>query len=976
MMNIKTLFLLVILFACVTLNAQKEAAIWYFGENAGLDFNSGTPVVINNGQLNTNEGCASISNESGELLFYTDGITVWDKNHNIMPNGSGLLGDPSSTQSAIITPKPNNADIYYIFTVDVEAGTNGLRFSELDLNLNGGNGDITSIKNVLLKSPVTEKISAISHANGTDLWVVTHAWNNNDFLSYKITETGVNTIPIVSSVGSIHTGSTSNSIGYLKMSPNGEKIAIAKWSNNSFVEVLDFDDTTGLVSNPILINNVFYNGDTAGAYGIEFSPDGNLLYVSDTNISGSSKIHQFNISLNDQISIINSDNIIYDGSDFIAALQLAIDGKIYLANGNSEYVDVINNPNNIGATANYNNRDLFLNGRLCIFGLPPFIQSFFSVGIKTEDTCFGDSTQFSVNSSDLIDSIIWNFGDGNTSILENPIHNYSLPGTYTVTVSVSSGTDVRNISKDIIISEIPIASDVDDYYLCDDVTNDGVEVFDLSLKNNEVLGTQSSTYFDVAYFKTMQNGIDHTEILNLNYANSSQGEEIFVKIYNNQNRECYDITSFKLYVDLQPIANPILDLILCDDITNDGLDLVNLRQFDAKVLNGQSNSDFNITYHLSQLNANDNIQALPDDFQTLNNPQPIYVRIENINNIDCYDTNTFNIKIDGYIEIGQADNLFLCDDATNDNVESFDLTQRDTQIGQNVTIPYRITYHENLDDATLNTNSIIGNYNNIRNPQEVFYRLENAVNEDCFKTGSFFIEVMEKPEIQMDDILYICSNEEVTLTADLGYDEYLWSTGETTQEITVNQTGFYEVTLTKHYNTAPFVKCSSSKTVEVIESDEAILINIEVIDWSLGSNELTILIEGIGDYEYSIDDILYQDSNIFTNLKVGDYTVYIRDKNGCGTINKKVFVLFYPKYFTPNGDGYHDLWQLYFANTESDITIKVLDKYGKLLKELSPKSKGWDGTYNDKPLPASDYWFVVNRPSKNEQYKGHFTLKR
>jgi hypothetical protein len=106
-------------------NAQNEANIWYFGNKAGLDFTSGKPVVLTNGKLNTNEGCATISNEKGKLLFYTDGITVWDNKHQVLKNGDGLKGHPSSTQSAVIVPKPKSKNVYYIFTVGAEGDGGG-----------------------------------------------------------------------------------------------------------------------------------------------------------------------------------------------------------------------------------------------------------------------------------------------------------------------------------------------------------------------------------------------------------------------------------------------------------------------------------------------------------------------------------------------------------------------------------------------------------------------------------------------------------------------------------------------------------------------------------------------------------------------------------------------------------------------------------------------------------------------------------
>ncbi|MCK9618222.1 MAG: hypothetical protein M0R21_10355 [Lentimicrobiaceae bacterium] len=117
-MKSKFVILILFLFSSFTVLSQKETNIWYFGEYAGLDFNSGIPIPLFNDSLTTNEGVATISDKNGNLLFYTDGATIWDRNHAIMQNGTNLFGHFSATQSAIIVPQPKHKNIYYIFTVD------------------------------------------------------------------------------------------------------------------------------------------------------------------------------------------------------------------------------------------------------------------------------------------------------------------------------------------------------------------------------------------------------------------------------------------------------------------------------------------------------------------------------------------------------------------------------------------------------------------------------------------------------------------------------------------------------------------------------------------------------------------------------------------------------------------------------------------------------------------------------------------
>jgi len=273
--------------------AQNEGNIWYFGYNAGLDFNSGSPVSISNGQLNTLEGCASIADNNGDLLFYTDGMVVYNKNHTIMPNGSGLLGNNSSTQSSIIVKKPASSTIYYIFTVDGMSGmSGGLNYSEVDMTLNGSLGDITINKNILLIPQACEKVTAIIHQNGADFWVISRVENSDTFHSYLLTSSGVNLNPVITNIGPIYSGT----VGYLKGSPDGTRIAAANTLGNQQVNVFNFDKLTGILSNEITIT-------VAGLYpyGVEFSPNNDILYVS-----ADASIYQYDLLAGSATAISNS----------------------------------------------------------------------------------------------------------------------------------------------------------------------------------------------------------------------------------------------------------------------------------------------------------------------------------------------------------------------------------------------------------------------------------------------------------------------------------------------------------------------------------------------------------------------------------------------------------------------------------------------------------------------------------------------
>ena len=263
---------------------QGETNNWFFGTNAGISFSGGAPVALPNGSLISGEGVASISSAAGNILMYTDGTTIYDRNDNIMPNGNGLFGGNSSSQSAIIIKRPNSNNIYYVFTVAQAALSEGICYSTVNMTLNGGFGDIVAAtKNTSLIGPTTEKLSAVKHCNGRDIWVIGHGYNNSTFHAWLVTPAGVNAVPVNSISGSDHGTSV---IGCLEVSPDGKRLALAVYEIGStqYIEVFDFNNSTGVISNPRRFN---YGDD---CYGVEFSPNSELLYYTASLNSSASDI--------------------------------------------------------------------------------------------------------------------------------------------------------------------------------------------------------------------------------------------------------------------------------------------------------------------------------------------------------------------------------------------------------------------------------------------------------------------------------------------------------------------------------------------------------------------------------------------------------------------------------------------------------------------------------------------------------------
>lgn len=336
------------------LSAQR---VWYFGNGAGLDFASGSPEPVFGSKLFTLEGCASACDETGKLLFYTDGVTVWTRSHHEMQNGTGLNGSQSSTQAALIVPKPGTKDLYFIFTTDEKGGSKGLCYSLVDLS--GGEG-VVAKKNIPVLAPVAEKLTLARWPRGKGFWLITHQWNSNNFYSFPVTAQGVGK-PVISSCGNVHaeTGSGENreAIGCLSVSPNEKRIAsVVCYRPKNNLEIFDFDNSSGKISNTIAVT---LNGSP---YGLSFSPDNSKLYVS--FLKGKSGIVQY--SLNDgqvtEVTFSKKDNS-------FGTLKLGPGGKIYVARS-EDFLDVIHEPNNSPPRCRYERVAVDLSPVTSNFGLP------------------------------------------------------------------------------------------------------------------------------------------------------------------------------------------------------------------------------------------------------------------------------------------------------------------------------------------------------------------------------------------------------------------------------------------------------------------------------------------------------------------------------------------------------------------------------------------------------------------------------
>ena len=885
--------------------AQGETSNWYFGRSAGITFNNdGTVSPISDGRISTFEGCASISDALGNLILYTDGITVYDASHNVMQNGNGLFGDPSSTQSAIVVQKPQDPNILYIFTVDTatfeDDPDRGLSYSEVDMTLNGGLGAITQ-KNVNLLADCSEKITAVlKDCSDESIWVVTLATANggegpfDTYHAFEVAPTGVNTTSVTSTFTDLE---ILDPRGYLKFSADGKKLASANMGFGLYL--YDFDTTNGIVSNQ---ERIRVTAPNKIPYGLEFSPNQQFLYVHTSNNQPAiqegghfSSLLQYDMTAPD----ISSSEIEIDRrAIYRGALQLGQNGKIYRTIAENyvrgtNYLGVIENPNELGTDASYVHNAIFLGTARSTQGLPPFIQSYFDrvAIIKNDDgtestskaLCEGEEFSFE---ADVVVNATYNWEKDGTPIVNN---------SNILTVTNASATDSGRYSLEIVPNDPSLCPIIGEAFVSVNPIPDAPDV--------------TLTQCDVVQFGAP----DGLTPFNL--------EETFPE----------DGNSYTFYetpadfISGNPITNPI--------------GYTNTTPFNQTIL-----------YEIVDSNG-------------------------------CSNTGQLHLVVrDVILDPANDKTFYACDTIPEDFLLEgvFDLNAiEDTEYSS-----MDIAFYTNLDDAILEQNPVSGEFNS--SSTTIYTRIENS--NACLNIERVHLTVNPTPTITFNaSFLWCTDGAPLPIQAPAGYDLYRWyrMTGSgltevgNTQNLMISDLGTYSLEVGYEYFTAEGVfQCFNAVDFEIIPSNRALIEDIVVKDLS-DNNIVEVLVSGDGDYEFSLDGINYQDATIFENVEPGFHKVYVQDKNDCGITEGKFSVIGYPKFFTPNGDNINDTWQIIGINKEfqANSQISIFDRYGKLMAMVSPESQGWNGTFNNNELPASDYWFKVNLED-GRIFKGHFTLKR
>ena len=650
--------------------------------------------------------------------------------------------------------------------------------------------------------------------------------------------------------------------------------------------------------------------------------------------------------------------------------------------------------------------------------------------------------------------------DNRTNAIDKDVayQNTTTPQIIFARVENTSDQDCYGTTNFIIeVGTNPLFNEPADWFVCDDISNDGSETFDLSTKITEISNGISDN-LTVTFYTSLNNAENSIDPLPLEYTNTVNPQTIFVQIDNGT--ICNSITSFELNVVQVPDVNPSVPLIGCDtdydgftefDLTNAELDILDVRQDnieityfenyeDAETNNNaisnpeaytntsnpqtayvkinntisncyvlipldlsvnlppiindfqsydiceNENNSFDLTeidevimdesfnvlfsYYSNETDAYANANALNTDYTYVTNNDTLYARAE-FSTTHCFTVYEFNLTVNPLPVANQPNNLEACDDDY-DGLLDFDLTQQNAEIlGTQNPSNFTITYYNSEDDANTNLSAVDTDY--IAFDSEIIYaRVENNTT-GCYSVTQFSVIIHPLPVIDIEDQVICLDNLPLIVSANTNNptDQYIWSTGETTPEITIPEIGTYWVTVTTQFG------CENTRVFSVAESEAATIEATEIIDFS-DPNNITVTISGIGDYLYQLDDGEPQESNFFDNVGMGYHTVTIIDLNGCSEVTREVLVIDIPKHMSPNGDGRYDTWHIVGVETLPGTIIHIFDRYGKHLATLRHDSPGWDGTLNGLNLPASDYWFVANVARGNQSFevKGHFAIRR
>ncbi|MGM1057249.1 MAG: T9SS type B sorting domain-containing protein [Bacteroidota bacterium] len=597
-------------------------------------------------------------------------------------------------------------------------------------------------------------------------------------------------------------------------------------------------------------------------------------------------------------------------------------------------------------------------------------------GVNNLEACennFGTGTYSAFDTSGIGSRVLGNQtnkvvtyidGSGTTyDVLPNPFTN-TVKNRETITVRVAREEELccyAETTFDLIVNPLPDLSGIEGLFLCEN-DDDGFTIFDLTPIQADL--SAKNTRIDFFFQDGEQipgSGLDAV-------TNKVKDQETITVKATNLVTGCYNETGFKIGVTLPPIANTIGDLTGCDD-NNDGIsEYFDTSTIESQVLGNQTGME--VSYHAE---AGEVLPGpLPNPYtNTKADEEIIRVRVTNPQT-GCYAETSLKLITSPKPPVTQPATLFACD--SGNGIASFNTSTIESQlIGSQVGLLI-FYYDENGNEL----NNFVGSgfTNSVPYQQQIIARIEDPNSKACAAEVTFSLKTISPPNIGLEERYEICSlGESLELKANPIYSSWTWFGPEGTviseaPSVIITAEGIYGLSVLEEKNG---IICESYKEFELVHSEAPVIEDIVFSNFSDDSS-VEVLASGDGVFEYSIDGINFQASNIFPKVAGGTYKVTVRDINGCGELSQTINLINYSRFFTPNNDGYHDSWHIKGLPNDNTV-ISIYDRYGKLLKQLSSTGEGWDGTFNGRNMPPDDYWFQLNLED-GTNYNGHFSLMR
>lgn len=886
--------------------SQKQYNNFYFSWYMGLRIDGCGETVLNDGQMNgvTSGGAATISDASGNLLFYSNSMSVWNRNHQIMPNGSFTTfwnGITSHYQGPVFVPYPGNSNIYYLFHESRTQVWNNdgdfvveLHYSIIDRTLDGGRGDI-SVKDQFLCANVTEATAAVTDASGNGYWVVTHMTKNDSFVVYHVGPAGLDPHPTYYKVGPAFGNTWRDRQVVIKFTPDRTKMVITRNipsvrpndDRDGGFDLYQFDDATGNISNPIVIRDGFVTEvpNSLGRYfstGAEFSPDSRLLYVSSWD-----KLFQFDVS-NYNYNAVNNSETLVGTSDFysygLAQVLLAPNGKIYLTKWYpDQYLGEIKNPNVQGTGCGFKTDAVFFPKAVVYASLSeglgnciqPYVQAtpYTPADMSVTKSCYGDSTVFSIPMAN-VDSVKWDFGDpasntADTTSVELPKHYFANQQDYTVQSTIYSSCAQVTIQKTVTISD-PKIDIGDDTVLCTGQP--------LTLRAN--LPGASFSWQDGSLLDTIP---------------------------------VHSAGQYKVIADYKGCS------------VSDSL-VVNYLPLPANRLGG-------------------NTSICAGDSVLLSDPDPgLKFQWQ-----DASTGSALLVKQAGIYWLKATDNNG-CSSADTVVVSSIPLPV--FSLGADTTLCDGRQLHYDLNASGVNYNwndGTLGGRYVISQPG--LYWL-NAEKDGCGFRDSIQVSYKPNPVVSLGPDTLMCIGDSKLLKVSPPYSSVLWSNGSHGDELNVKVPGLYWV---------------SVNLQGCITSDSVAISYHTVPEFSLGADTVictgtTVLLAP----SLKNSDLRWQDNSTGGSYLVTEPGTYaLTASNVCGSSASEIHItpgaciLVIPNAFTPNSDGHNDLFRVKYPQFIQTFRMSIFDRWGRRVFETADARQGWDGNSNGQAQPAGTYVWMI-----------------